>query len=115
MNGSEKQVAWALDKISAVAKLNDNRMADEQARYDADVAEEGEGNSARLECRRTIHSIISNSLDNLSTTGKAAEIIDLGVDVTGMITSHQITLLPHKAWIEKAFRSWSDFLRWAAI
>lgn len=115
MNGSEKQVAWALDKISAVAKLNDKRMADEKARYDADVAEEGEGNVNRLECRRTIHGIISKGLAELSDTGSARQIIDLGVDTDAMIYAAQADILPHKTWIEKAFRSMTDFIRWAKI
>jgi hypothetical protein len=115
MNGSEKQVAWAMTKITAVATANDRRLADEQARYDADMAEEREGNSARLECRRTIYSIISNGLGNLSLTGDASQIIDLGVDVTGMIETQQAELLPHKAWMEKTFRTMTDFLRWANV
>ena len=114
MNGSEKQVAWALSKISEAAKLNDGRLASEQARYDDDVAEEGEGNVARLECRQTIHSIISNGLDKLRETGKASEIIDMGVDTRKMVCEAQAELLPHKAWMERAFRSMSDFVKWAA-
>ena len=115
MKGSEKQIKWAESKVASAKAENDKRLADEQARYDADVAEEGEGNVTRLECRRTLHGIIDCGLANLSETGDAGKIIDFGVDTRKMVNDNQIDLLPYQGWIVKSFRSMQDFLRWAAL
>jgi hypothetical protein len=115
MKGSEKQIQWAQSKIDSAKAMNDRRLADEQACYDADIAEYGEGNDSRLYCRRCLHGIIEMGLRSLSDNGNASQVIDFGIDTRKMVIDNQAELLPYKGWIETTFPTMQDFLRWAAL
>jgi phage baseplate assembly protein W len=111
MKGSEKQVAWAMSKISVLKNKNDARLANAQRRYDDDLRD-GVADPSRLACVRDIHNAIASGLETLENIGNASQIIDYGVNVARFID--RSLLEAHGEWVKTHFANASEFVKWAA-
>ena len=113
MNGSEKQITWANEIIEITKRRNDQRLADEQARYDADVADYGSGNEDTLALRKTIHSVVNAECDKLDD---AKLVIDNRANLMMALVrkgGNEI-MAQHGDYIRKSFPQVQNFVTWAA-
>ncbi len=113
MKGSEKQVAWAQEIIEATLDRNDRRLASEQARYDADVADFGAGNADALAIRKTIHALV---VDECAKLDDAKVIIDNRANLMMALVrkgGNEI-MAKHGDYIRKTWPQVQNFVTWAA-
>lgn len=113
MNGSDKQVAWAIEIIAEAQRKNDKMLAEAQARYDADVADFGAGNADLLAVRKTIHAVIEAECAKLDD---AKLVIDNRSNLMMALVRKggNKIMAQHGDYIRKTWPKVQDFVNWAA-
>lgn len=111
MNGSEKQIKWATEKVQSAINANARRLQDEQACYAADIAEGYQPCQERLAVRQAVYEIVDAYLRDLLVTGNASDIINYGVDRSKALAGHMASV-PHHDWIKAHFPTGQAFRNW---